>query len=205
MNGLFMMSLRSLWLKLILFTLAGCASIQLQSGYDQGFDFARLRSWDWAPQSGVLKTLAAIQTSERIRLDSLVRRLVESRLKEKGYVRQRGHADFLVAWSFGEWQLERHSRPGGGYGAVGLAFPGLHGSLIPESKDGRALPPSANPYSSSYEQAKLEFVVIDSKTERIVWNATVVDDSDFGYYTSAQKDRIRAAVDQILSGFPPVP
>lgn len=183
--------------------LSACSTMTVQSGHDPSYDFARLKSWAWAPQSGVLQTSAAEMTSERIRLDSLVREHVRDELNRKGYVQQAGGADFLVSWSFGEWQLERRSRHGGGYGAVGLMYPGAHGSLIPQSTDGRALPPSVDPYSSAYEKAKLELVVIDPKTRRIIWNASVTDDSDFGYFTSAQRNRIAEAVETILKDFPP--
>ncbi len=185
--------------------LSACSTMKVQSGHDPSFDFAGLKTWGWAPQSGATKTDAAAMTSERIRLDSLVREHVRNGLNRKGYVQQVGGADVLVDWSFGEWQLERRSQPGGGYGAIGLMHPGAHAEAIPKSKDGRALPPSADPYSSSYEQAKLELLIIDSKTRRIVWNASVTDGSDFGYFTSAQRGRIGDAVDALLEGFPPVP
>lgn len=188
---------------LALLGFSACSTMKTQSGHDPSYDFSRVRSWDWAPQSGDLQTPAATKTAERIRLDDLVRAHVVRLLEKKGYVHQVGGADILVAWAFGEWQLERSSRPGGGYGAVGLMYPGAHGSLVPESRDGRALPASLDPYSSTYEQAKFEFVVVDGKTQRIVWNASITDDGDFGYFTSVQRDRIGEAVDQILGGFPP--
>jgi Domain of unknown function (DUF4136) len=185
------------------YLLASCSSANLQSDYDRTFDFSRLRSWNWAPQSSALQTPAAIKTADRIRLDSLVREHVTKQLTAKGYTRDTERADFLIAWSFGEWELERRSRPGGGYGAVGLNFPGMHGSNLPTSTDGRALPPSIDPYSAKYEQAKLEFIVMDPGTQRILWNASIVDDSDFGYFSSSQKERIGVAVESILRDFPP--
>lgn len=183
--------------------LSSCSGPAVRSDHDPAFDFARLRSWNWAPQSGNLQTPAATKTSERIRLDSLVRDEVQRLLADKGYQRAERDPDFLIAWSFGEWQLERKTRLGAGYGAVGLYYPGLHASAESVSSDGRALPPSADPYSGTYEQAKLDFAVVEPEHQKIVWNASIVDDSDFGYYTSAQKKRIARAVESILQGFPP--
>lgn len=183
--------------------LSACSAMTVRSGHDPTFDFARLKTWGWAPRNGLLKTDAAAMTSERIRLDSLVREHVRNGLNRKGYLQQIGSEDFLVDWSFGEWRLDRRSRPGGGYGAVGLMYPGAHAAAIPQTKDGRALPPGLDPYSSSYEEAKLELLIIDPKTRRIVWNASVTDDSDFGYFTSAQRGRIGDAVDALLEKFPP--
>ena len=191
---------------LLLVMLAGCSAkhFLVQTGYDSTVDFGRLSNWDWAAQSGTLETPAATKTAERIQLDTLVKSHVQQQLNKKGFNHLSGKPDFLVAWSFGEWQLDRHTKPNGGYGAVGLAFPGMHGSLIPISADGRALPPSQDPYSSKYEQAKLEFAVIDAKTSKVIWNATATDNSDFGYFTVKQRDRIGAAIDGILDGFPPL-
>ncbi len=187
----------------VVFGLTACSTMNARSSHDPSYDFARLQSWGWAPHSGVIQTDAAAMTSERIRLDSLVREHIRDQLNGKGYRQQAGGADFLVAWSFGEWQLERRSPPGGGYGAVGLMYSGVHGTPMPQAKDGRAPPPSVDPYSSSYERARLELAVVDPKTQRIVWNAAVTDDSDFGYFTSAQRNRIAEAVDKLLEDFPP--
>lgn len=193
-------------LLLLFLTLAGCGNrhLQVNSDFNRGYDFGKLSTWDWAPRSGALETPAANKTAERIQLDSLVKGHIEQQLRQKGFNHGGGKPDFLVAWSFGEWELDRHKSPNGGWGAVGLAYPGLHGSLIPASSDGRAQPASRDPYSSKYEEAKLELVVMDGKSSQVVWNATVTDDSDFGYFEASQRDRIGAAVDSILEGFPPL-
>lgn len=186
--------------------LAGCGTkhLQVQSDYSRNYDFGKLSTWDWAPQGGTLETDAATKTAQRIQLDTLVKGHVEQALRQRAFTRDSRKPNFLVAWSFGEWELDRHNNPNGGYGAVGLMYPGLHASLLPIGADGRAPPPSENPYSSKYEQAKLDIAVIDAATSKVIWNATVTDDSDFGYFKSSQRDRIGAAVDSLLSGFPPL-
>ena len=202
-----MMPLRAVYANALVLSLllAGCSgpALQVKSDYDAGYAFRKVKTWDWAPTSGALQTDAAVKTSQRIQLDSLVRGHIERVLRGKGL--QPGQpADVLVAWSFGEWELDRHHNPNGGYGAVGLMYPGLHGSNIPVSKDGRAEPPSLDPYSSKYEQARLEIAVMEAGTSRVIWNATVTDDTDFGYFTASQQKRIGAAVDRILQDFPPM-
>jgi hypothetical protein len=188
-----------------LLLLQACSSARLTTDHDRSYDFTRLHVWDWASQSEHLQTPAAIKTSERIHLDSLVRKRMEGHLLRKGYTHDRATADFLVEWSFGEWQLERHTPSGSHYGAVGLYYPGFHASGTHPSTDGRALPPVADPYSSNYEEAKLDVVVIDAKTRRVIWHGNVTDQSDFGYYASAQADEISEAVDSIMASFPPTP
>ncbi|MCF7969517.1 MAG: DUF4136 domain-containing protein [Methylococcaceae bacterium] len=187
-------------------SLAGCGTrhLEVQSDYSRSYDFGKLRTWDWAPQGGTLETDAASKTAQRIQLDTLVKGHVEQALVQRAFTRVSKNPNVLVAWSFGEWELDRHNNPNGGYGAVGLMYPGLHASLLPAGTDGRAPPPSENPYSSKYEQAKLEIAVMDASTSKVIWNATVTDDSDFGYFKSSQRDRIGAAVDSLLSGFPPL-
>lgn len=196
----------SVWLAgAMLVGLTACSSARLTSDHDATFDFKRLRAWDWAAQSGTLETPAAVKTSERIRLDSVVRTRVDAVLSQQGYVRDRDKADFRVAWSFGEWELQRPRSSGARYGAVGLYYPGLHASNTPQSADGRALPPSADPYSTLSEEAKLDIVIIDARTERVIWHGHVTDQSDFGYYTAAQTKEVGAAVEAILEQFPPNP
>lgn len=188
-----------------LLLLAGCSAARLTTDHEPGFDFARLRAWDWAPQGVELETPAAVKTSERIRLDSVVRARAEAVLSQKGYVRDRDKADFRVAWSFGEWDLRRPKNASAHYGAVGLYYPGMHASNAHLGADGRALPPSTDPYSSDYEEAKLDIVIIDARTQRVIWHGNVTDKNDFGYYTAAQTREVGAAVESILEGFPPTP
>ncbi len=186
--------------------LTACANrhLPVKSDYAHDYDFGKLSAWDWAPKSGELETDAAAKTAERIQLDTLVKGHITRELRQRGFTYGGGRPNFLVAWSFGEWALDRHKSPNGGYGAVGLMYPGLHASNIPSSADGRAEPPSLNPYSSQYEQAKLDIAIMDAATQRVIWNATVTDDSDFGYFKSNQRDRIGAAVDSVMEGFPPL-
>lgn len=191
---------------LALGAVAGCATrhLPVQSDYDRTYDFGRLGAWDWAPKAGRLESDAAVSTAQRIQLDELVQSHIEQSLRAKGFTRTGDRPGFRVAWSFGEWALDRHRSPNGGWGAVGLMYPGLHGSTVPTSSDGRAQPPSRDPYSSKYEEAKLEIAILDAATSRVIWNATVTDDSDFGYFSASQRERIGAAVDSLLEGFPPL-
>jgi hypothetical protein len=184
----------------------GCSAARLpvQSDYARDVDFGKLANWDWAPQAGTFETPAAGKTADRIQLDALVKQHIEQQLRQRGMNHVTNRPDFRVAWSFGEWQLDKHKRPNGGWGAVGLMYPGLHASVIPTSSDGRAQPPSLDPYSSQYEQAKLEVAILDAGTSRVIWNASVTDDSDFGYFTASQQKRIAAAVDSLMAGFPPL-
>ena len=185
--------------------LAACSShnIKVESNHDSQFNFSRLHNWTWANKNSEQKTPAANNTAERIQLESLVNGQITTLLGQKGFRQQMNKPEFLVAWSFGEWELSRKNRPNDGYGSAGLMYPGLHGSNTPVSDDGRALPPSQNPYSAQYEEAKLEIVMIDPATSKVIWNAAVTDDTDFGYFRSSQPGRISATVKQMLDGFPP--
>jgi hypothetical protein len=188
----------------VLLTACSTRHLPVRSDYAHDYDFGKLNTWDWAPKSGDLETDAAAKTAERIQLDTLVKGHIARELRQRGFTYGGGRPSFLVAWSFGEWALDRKTSPNGGYGAVGLMYPGLHGSNIPINSDGRAEPASLDPYSSKFEEAKLEVAVMDAATRRVIWNATVTDDSDFGYFKASQRDRIGAAVDNLMEGFPPL-
>lgn len=191
---------------LSLLTLVGCSSqpLKVQADHAAGFDFSRLKTFGFVAQGpNNAETVAAKKTADRIRLDDLVQRHVRNQLTSRGYQEASQTPDFRIAWAFGEWALDNHKKPNGGWGAVNLMFPGAHGSLIPTSEDGRALPPSEDPYSSAHEEAQLELIITDARTSRIIWNATVKDEKDFGYFRSSQSEKIGIALDEILKRFPP--
>ncbi|MDD2768254.1 MAG: DUF4136 domain-containing protein [Methylococcus sp.] len=183
---------------LALLLLAACAGPALQSGFDKDYDFARTKTWSYAVMPGSDKAAA-----ERLQLDTLMKGILEPLLAAKGYTRREAGADFQVGWSFGEWKIDRRPKSSGEWGAVGLFYPGMHAVPAPKEPVGRALPPSVDPYGSSYEKAKLDLVVVDGKTQRVVWHAGVEDDGDFGYNPDTQRTEIREAVDKAFAAFPP--
>lgn len=187
----------------ITLVLAGCSNhtLQVQKDFDAHYNFKAIKTFDFS--AGTLETEAAKTTAERIQLNTLVDATIKSALEARGYRQSSNHPDIQIAYSFGEWALDSHKKPNGGYGAVNIMFPGAHGSLLPTSADGRVPPPSEDPYTSKYEEAKLEVLAIDPVSRKIVWNAGVTDKTDFGYFRSSQKERIEQAVTAILEGFPP--
>jgi hypothetical protein len=185
--------------------LSACASrpLEVKKDFDAGFNFAKVKTFDFA--GGTLETDAAKTTAEHIQLNALVASKLKSLLEKQGYRLSSNHPDIKVAYSFGEWALDSHIKPNGGYGAVGMMFPGAHGSLLPQGSDGRVPPPSENPYTSQYEEAKLEILIVDPSSGKVIWNSGVTDKTDFGYFRTTQTDRIEKAVEAILAGFPPEP
>ena len=188
---------------LLPFLFQGCTPrpLEVQSDYDHSFDFAHVRSFDFT--GGTLETDAAKKTGERLQLDALVALEIQTELEARGLKRSEQSPDLHISYAFGEWALDTHQKPNGGYGAVGIMFPGAHGSLLPSEADGRVPPPSKDPYTSKYEQAKLEILIMDARSKKVVFNAGVTDNRDFGYFRPEQRERIRAATQEILKGFPP--
>lgn len=184
--------------------LTGCASthpLEVQRDHDPHYAFDKARQWDFT--GGNLETDAARNTAERLQLNSLVESAIRQQLATRGLKEGGTPPDLHVSYSFGEWALDTHKKPNGGYGAVGMMFPGAHGSLLPNEADGRVPPPSKDPYTSKYEEAKLEILVMDAASRRIVFHGGVTDNSDFGYFRPEQHDRIMQAVSAILADFPP--
>jgi hypothetical protein len=178
--------------------LAACAGPGLKSGFDKDYDFARTKTWSYAEMPGSDRAAA-----ERLRLDALMKDTLEALLAAKGYTRRENGADIQVGWSFGEWKIDRRPKSSAEWGAVGLFYPGMHAVPAPKEAEGRALPPSVDPYGSSYEKAKLNLVVVDTKTQRVVWHASVEDDGDFGYNPDTQRAEVREAVEKAFRAFPP--
>lgn len=189
----------SRWCGLLL--LSSCADpLSLSRGFAPGYDFARLQTWDYAERAE-----PDVATAERGRMDRAVENALETVLARKGCRRKADLPDFLVTWSFREWRVDRRTKTGGGWGAVGPAFPGLHATPPPKSADGGALPPSVDPYSRSYEKARLDLTLVDAKTRWVVWWVSIEDEGDFGYRTEVQRARIQKAVERALADFPPPP
>ena len=194
-----------LFIWLIFLTSCSSAPPKVESQHASNFDFKSLHRWSWASESGVLQTPSATKTNDRIRLEELVSERIEQNLSHRGYTQDKTNPDFLVTWSFGEWALQRQNQNKRVYGSAGLWFPGMHGTNLPQSSDGRAVPPVLNPYSSEYEEAKIQIVVLERQSKKTIWSGVITDDADFGYFSDSQKDRIGKAVDEIMSGFPPTP
>ncbi|TSA05318.1 MAG: DUF4136 domain-containing protein [Methylococcus sp.] len=184
--------------------LSACSSPSLKviREIDPKTDFSKIGSFGFDPHAGSVDSAAAEKTRERLQLDQLIMGHVSLQLKARGLRQDELHPDMTVAWSFGEWSVDSHKIPNGGYGSQGIMFPGAHGSLIPKGSDGRAAPPSVDPYSSEHEEARLDIRLMDPKTSKVIWHAQVTDDKDFGYFRSAQSDRIGQAIDTLLEGFP---
>lgn len=180
--------------------LTACAGPAVKSGFDRDYDFARIKTWSYAakPETGTTAV-------DRIQLDVLMKGILEPLLASKGYVKRDDAPDVRVGWSFGEWKIDRRPKSSTEWGAVGLFYPGMHAVPAPKEPDGRALPPSVDPYSSSYEKAELDLVVVDAQTQRVVWHAGVEDEGDFGYQPDTQRTRIEEAVKRMFAGFPPRP
>lgn len=186
--------------------LGACApALHVQADYDRKADFSRLHTWSWAGQPGEEQTPAAAKTAERIHLEALVRSAVQRELAAKGFVESAGTPDFRVSWSFGEWRRDTGHAPGGGYGTGGLALPGAHAVAEPTASDGRVPPPSVDPFSSAYEEARLAVRITDGASQKVLWEGRVVDKGDFGYFDAKQRREIAEAVQEILKGFPPNP
>ncbi len=193
-------------LTLTLMGLLGCSgtpSLKVVREIDPKTDFSKIGSFGFDAQRDSVDSDAAAKTRERLQLDQLIMGHVSLQLKARGLRQDELHPDMTVAWSFGEWTVDSHKIPNGGYGSQGIMFPGAHGSLIPKGSDGRAAPPSVDPYSSQHEEARLELRLMDPTTSKVIWRAQVTDETDFGYFRSAQSDRIGRAVDSLLEGFPP--
>jgi hypothetical protein len=84
-----------------------CSTVSVQYDYDPGFDFARLRTYDWMP----LPASAEISplTVQRIQ------KAVDGQLVAKGFMKRPGNPDFLIATHIGRQDKIRVTDWGYGY------------------------------------------------------------------------------------------
>lgn len=187
---------------LFLIMIQGCAHTpaNIETRIDPSYAFSKAHSWDFS--GGTMTSDAARKTQAHLALDSLVFSEIQRALESRG-LKQSGHQpDLHVSYRFGEWAIDTHQKPNGGYGADGPMFPGAHGSLLPNESDGRVPPPSKDPYSSRHEEAQLEISITDAASNKVVFNARMTNERDFGYFRSAQRDEIESAIREMLSRLP---
>lgn len=188
---------------LLLFGCSATKPLAVQSNADQSYPFSAAKSWDFS--GGTLETDAARNTAAHLQLNPLIETAIRNTLAARGLQEGGASPELHVSYAFGERAIDTHHKPNGGYGADGMMFPGAHGTVPVNDADGRVPPPSKDPYTSKYEEATLVIRIVDAKTRRLVFEGSVTDKTDFGYFRTEQHERIEKAVNDILEQLPRTP
>lgn len=187
--------LRWLWW-LVVPALSGCSTMQVSSDYDIGADFTALHSYDWLPSpetgSGDPKIKYGSLTEAR------VKNLVEEQLAGKGYVRDSGRPDFLVAYHIAVEDKVSVTYINELYGYGPGWGPGYRRNIRHYGY------PGTQAMVSEYRQGTLLLDVVNADNRRLIWRGSATDEVYPELGQEARDKRLQNAVQKILAQFPPL-
>jgi hypothetical protein len=170
-------------LAVFIVALFGCAPLAVDYDYDTTFDFAKLKTYDWAPSPpGSDKEELTAKRFEQA---------VNSQLQAKGYTRMAGSPDFLITM-----EGVRKTVTGGSVGVgASISVPvGSHGSM---SLGGGRSKPRVKQEGTLY----LNFV--NPGTNALIWQGSATAEIREKISPEEQQQLINQVVAEILKNFPP--
>ncbi len=169
--------------------LTGCTGFTVRHDYDLRADFQAYKTYDWTYGRNEGKG----RQGEAL-LHNRVSFHVDQVLAAKGFrMEKQGEPDFLVAFTpiFRNRKVRTTTHLGVGMGfRVGPFRMGSHTS-VGETR--------------SYPEGSIVLEVIDSRTKRLVWEATAEGALSGAESAEAADEKVADAVRQLLEAFPPRP
>ena len=175
---------------LAVLALAGCASLQVQTDYDDLASLTQLRTYNWINSSvydapngdGDNEYVTSDPAVNSPLVDQRIRRAIDAELTRRGYVKvTSGTPDFRVAYSVATEKSTDY------YGST------YYGGY--------------SPYYGSYARNYLEGVlvvdVVDGHTNQVIWRGWASDLLDDDPSPKEVHEYITAAIEGILERFPP--
>ena len=176
----------------VLFYLAACSTLNVQTDYDTGYDFSTLKTYAW---------LEGAAPSDDIRINNslIINRVVNAvnnNLQSKGYVlTDAGKADFYVNWFGGIENRIRQETIDTYYGHLGYRSDnwGYRGYW----------PGHIRTYTFEYQQGTLIIDIADNRNKQLLWRGTgrkYLEENE-------TPEEITAGINQLVTGilenFPP--
>jgi hypothetical protein len=187
-----------LFIVVSLIVLAGCSTLRTGYDYDAAFNFAGLRTYDWAPDAKPSSGDPVIDTDTL--LEQRVHEAVERELQSKGYRKETSkQPDFWIAYrvsvrsrtdmsTLNPW-YGYYGWGGGAWGGWGM------GGYYPW--------PYTGGYLREYDQGILTLDAIDPKTRKLIWRGTAMDYINLTDSPQEKTRRIQESVQGLLEKFPP--
>jgi len=191
-------------LGLVVILVTGCASIQVQSDYDQQASFARIKTYNWVEQSFTTTGDPAVVSPLVARR---VRAAVDSVLAAKGYAREPSEdVDFRI-----DLRITATPESDAINTYVGTR---AYGSRYYYGRGRFGFDPfHAYPYygygagTGAYVRQSLESTlvldVVDASTDQVIWRGWATDRLDRHPDPETVREFVVEAVTKLLAGFPP--
>ncbi len=213
---------RAAWSSAAVLVLAGCASLQVRTDYDQGASFTPLSTYDW---NGGEVDAGSNPALNNPLLGKHIRGAVEGELDRMGYRKTSGTPDFRIAYRLVAQERSRFfgSGYGGPYGYGRSHFGGHHGF---RGYGGRFFSPYGYGYSGAgygyggsgrvreYLRGTLVLDITDARTQEVIWRGWASKSLN----RDPRPEKVRMYVDeavaemladfprrQLLADFPPEP
>ena len=173
------------------FLIAACASMSVNYDYDQGVDFAALRTYNWLPSPpGTEQNQLTIRN---------IQFAVEKQLQAKGLQMSSENPDFLISVHVTQQRKVDVEQWGYAYGSGNSFYGGRY------SRFGG--PPSNYEFRRGtdtyvYDIGTLIVDFVNPKTRELIWRGTATAEIN---PSTPQTDLINKAVAKVLENYPPPP
>ena len=203
---------RSLWSSAAAVVFAGCATLQVQTDYDQGASFTRLSTYEWVDQEVDYGDNGGNPAVNSPLLGRHIRDAVDSELADMGYRKAAsGTPDFRIAYRV---TAEERARVADSYGYAGpygysSYYPGYYGFRFYGSRYFRpyygfsGVGYAGRGYVREYVRGTLVLDIIDVRNDELIWRGWATKSLDADPRPENVRMYVDEAVAEILEEFPP--
>ncbi len=168
--------------------LAGCSGISVSQDYEQGYDFAALKTFAWKPNDD---KEYGVKDNELV--DKRIRKAIVDQLSKKSYVFvESATPDFFISYDLTIKQKITSSGVSGGVSLGRSSHGGFGGIGISSGSQVRA-----------YDQGTLLIDIIEPLDDKLIWRG-VSTQTVYGHSSPDEsKENINETVEKMLEQFPP--
>jgi hypothetical protein len=166
------------------FFVAGCSSVSVTNDYDREFNFAPVKSYQWATEAkNLISPDAQAAAFENQLIEKRFKDAVNTQLGAKGMVVDTTAPDIYVAYHTGTQQKTQVTNYGYGYGR------GYGGNYD----------------VSTYTQGTIILDFVDAKTKTLVWRSVATGALGSNPDPNTAGEKLSGIVQQMLKDYPPKP
>ncbi len=173
---------------------ASCNTIQVDSYYDEGFDFRPLKTYKWMEDRQV------ITGDERVKNEimmTMIKELIDEGMAARGFTRANDKADFLVGYHAAV-TAKLDVRTMNDY--YGYGVPTIAGSAY---GPGWRTSGTVRTQVHRYDQGTLIIDVAEPTKRKLIWRGSATDRVHPGNEQAEKRKNLSEGIAQILENFPP--